>query len=101
MLDVGRGSWNRTNDSGVKGRCLTSWLFLYGAGELTPDGARATRKIMLASVIPKAYWSKSQTRILTPICHKGSFGETCTAVFYYYITAFFTRCQGGSAKFLY
>lgn len=63
--NVGRGSWNRTNDDGVKGRCLASWLFLYGAGELTPDGARATRKFMLASVIPKAYWSVSQIRILT------------------------------------
>lgn len=63
--NVGRGSWNRTNDGGVKGRCLTSWLFLYGAGELTPDGARATRKTVLASVIPSAYWSKGQIRILT------------------------------------
>lgn len=63
--NVGRGSWNRTNDGGVKGRCLTSWLFLYDADELTPDGARATRKFMLASVIPKAYWSVSQIRILT------------------------------------
>lgn len=63
--NVGRGSWNRTNDYGVKGRCLASWLFLYDADELTPDGARATRKFMLASVIPKAYWSVSQIRILT------------------------------------